>query len=451
MLRTKETYDYTHVLASYRVIKGHSIRSAWPHAFHSEDVHPFPFFPKDGPSDKLLDWVLAYDHRWPITYSPELETRLGHTTEEMDQAMKNFIQHPRDGFPAESQHLNLPFAPFITVEALNRLLETNNKLYGLTFAGSNIFSAVETYEIVNNNLHGLVYLNLLSCDIPPEGLNFIRNMRNLDTFIHETTLFPGLAGVIPPEVQGTRRSLKINLTYVTDTSRLPVEKLANMVAEYNFIRDRSILFRRGLHAHETAAQHPFMGPLSAANCLKELVTVLSDSEFSRHWSNSPSLLNGIFSKGYRPEIQAGLSVTMSPDPWEDYENDDGTRLMVSCWAGNIHACFSEWITDSQGQRTLGKFTAYDYLARFMNLLEPGDITEKCEELRTWFGVGYEMPKYYDGIRSPGGDLSHPQAKMEEMELQSEHEVSNVSEGIVVEYASSLEDSGDDSDTEIEDI
>ena len=450
MLRTKEKYDYTHVLASYRVIKGHSIRSAWPHAFHFQDIQPFPFFPKDGCLDKLLDWVLAYDHRWPITYPPGLETRLGHTTEEMVQAMKNFIQHPRDGFPAESQHLSLPFAPFITVEALNRLLESNNKLYGLTFAGNDVFNAVETCEILNNNLHGLVYLNLLSCDIPLEGLNFIRNLRNLDTFIHETTLFPGLSGVLPPEVQGTRRSLKINLTYVTDTSRLPVEKLANMVAEYNFIRDRSILFRRGLHAQETAAQHPFMGPLSAANCLKELVTVLSDSGFSRHRANSPSLLNGIFSKGYRPKIQAGLSVTISPDPWEDYEDDDGTRLMVSCWAGNIHACFSEWTTDSQGQRTLGKFTAHDYLTRFMDLLEPGDITEKCEELRTWFGVGYEMPGYHNGICSPGADLGHPQTRMEEMDFQSGREVSNVSEGMDVESAS-LEDSGDDGDTEIEDI
>jgi hypothetical protein len=339
-------------------------------------------------------------------------------------------------------------------ELLTELMDFYYKSQGFTLAGNDIFKTPDICETLDNSGSGLVYLNLLSCDIPEEGLAVIRNMPMLDTFIHESTILPGLEGFIPAEVQGTRKSLKINLTYVFDTPRLPTDKLESMMAEYTFSRDKSILFRRGMRVHESAAQHPFMGPISAVTCLKELISIFSDPEFSKDWIQYPSFLKGVFCKGYRSDVQVGLPVAMSPEPWEDYVDDDGTRLMITHWAGNTYASFSEWTTDLNGGRVLEKFAVYDYLTKYTSECSPGegpDVIEICEGLKDWCGDGFKVPRRQVGVRSSSMELDDRLDRTNEMEMRLQYGDNDLSEIMGFGQPSSVLSSSEDGDTEIEDI
>src|SRR5947207_7112964 len=153
------------------------------------------------------------------------------------------------------------------------LMEFYYKLQGLTLAGSNIFNTVGTCEILRNARRGLVYLNLLACPISKEGLGVIRNIKTLDTFIHDLTIFQGLQGMYrPSKLEGNRKSLKVCLTYVYDDQQYSDEKISEMMEEYTISRDQSVLKRGNLLFRFSCIQHPFMRLVSLVNCVKVLVT-----------------------------------------------------------------------------------------------------------------------------------------------------------------------------------
>jgi hypothetical protein len=406
---------------------------------------------RDNASEDPLDWVLAYDNRWSVVYPPELASQSDWKAEEVLQMLQEFVRYPRNRYYMDLEHIYLPFAPFMSPELLTELTDFYYKSQGLTLVGNDMFKSPEICETLDTSGSGLVYLNLLSCDIPEEGLAVVRNMPLLDTFIHKSTILPGLEGFIPPEVQGSRKSLKINLTYVFDTPRLPTDKLESMMAEYTFSRDKTFLFRRGLRALESAAQHPFMGPISAVNCLKALIIIFSDPGFSKDWIQYPSFLKGVFCKGYRSDVQVGLPVAMSPEPWEDYVDDDGTRLMITHWTGYTYACFSEWTTDLNGGRVLEKFTVYDYLMKYTNECSPGegpDVIEICEGLKDWCGDGFRVPRHQDGVRSTSMELEDRLEKPNETEMRLQYGDNNLSEVMGFGQPSSVLSSSEDGDTEI---
>ena len=404
--------------------------------------------------EAAFETVRAYDNRWPIIYPPVLESRSGRDAEELLKLLLDCIRYPGDGTSVDLQHIYLPFTSFVTPRVLARLVEFYYKLQELTLAGNNIFSIVATCEILRNSYAGLVNLNLLSCEIPEEGLTVIRNIPTLDMFIHESTILPGLDRYIPPEVQGSRKSLKINFTYVSETPRLARDKLSEMMADYTFYRDKSILFRRGMYLQELAAHHPFMGPVSAISCLKELVTILSDSEFSPDWISASSFLKGIFCKGYLPEIQVGLPVDISAEPRVDFEDDDGTRLMITYWAGNIYACFSEWTNDFEGRRTLGKWTPNDYLVRYMAYFTPenrGHVFKICQRLREWCGDGFNISTNQRSVGSPSMKSSYREEIIEATDVQGQPRVTDVFPFDRAFVHSTIYSPGGAGDTDIEDI
>ena len=197
-----------------------------------------------------------------------------------------------------------------------------------------------------------------------------------------------------------------------------------------------------------------MDPISAITCLKELVTIFSDPEFSKDWIQYPSFLKGVFYKGYRSDVQVGLPVEMSPEPCEDYVDDDGTRLMITHWAGRTYAWFSEGTNDLNGGRVLEKFTVYNYLMKYTNECFPGegpDMIEICEGLKDWCGDGFKVPRHQDGVRSTSMELEDRLEKTNEMEMRLQYGDNNLSEAMGFGQPSSVLSSSEDGDTEIEDI
>jgi hypothetical protein len=300
-------------------------------------------------------------------------------------------------------YLYLPFAPFMTLQLLRDfVMEFYYQLQGLTLAGTNIFTTPATCEIFHNSLRGLIYLNLLGCQIPEGGLATIRDLKTLDTFVHETTVLPGLSGSYQPsKIEGNRRSLKVCLTYVWDNPQYSDQQLSEMMEDYTISRDDSIL--NNIKYERYGVQHPFMGPISVASCLKSLVTKLSDEHFHPESLYYLAFFKCLFCRGYHPESRIGLPVGLPRELWNDVEDDQGTRLMVTHCRGKTYACFSQWSTPPSGPKVLEKFTTYDYLVHYkdqfvMDMV--GDVIDICENLGDWYGIGFRIPRRPEIVHSP---------------------------------------------------
>ena len=447
VLANYETYAHTHALAEYRLVKIHAILSTWPF-LTSERILPFRWLRDVDVSS--LELIKGHWNPWPITYPQELmDLPKSRKSEETQIRLTEHIRYPRDGYYMDLIYVYIPFAPFMSNQLLLHLMEFYYKLQGLTLAGSNIFNTVGTCEILQNARRGLVYLNLMACPITEEGLGVIRNIKTLDTFIHESTILPGLHGTYQPsKVEGNRKALKVCLTYVYDNPQHSDESISEMMEEYTISRNESILTSGNLLFGCSGIQHPFMGPVSAVNCLKTLVTRLHDREFTPVSLNYFAFFKGIFCKGYHPEARVGLPVYLPRERWEDEENDLGTTLTVTYCRGKTYACFSQ-ISDEP--KVKERFTAYDYLVRYKDQFVRdmvGDVIDICERLGEWCGNGLRIPLHRDIVRSPKTDQAYQEERFRNTQ---------VIPGLSPEEQEYLRiprisiDSSSDEDTEIEDI
>jgi hypothetical protein len=115
-------------------------------------------------------------------------------------------------------HIWLPSAPFMTTQLVTYIMEE----WKMEVAGNDIFKQALNCQIFNNLRPGLVYLNLQGCFIEDDGLAIIRRSKTLDTFIHESTILPGLRGMYYPTVQeGRQRSLKVCIGSVLASDEIP--------------------------------------------------------------------------------------------------------------------------------------------------------------------------------------------------------------------------------------
>ena len=447
VLTNHETYAHTHALAEYRLVKIHAVLSTWPF-LTPERILPFPWL--EDVDLSAFGIVKAYWNPWPITYPPELmDLQRSRRSEEIQILFTEHIRYPRDGYYMDLIYIYIPFAPFLSSQLLLHLMEFYYKLQGLTLAGSNIFNNVGTCEILQNARRGLVYLNLLACPITEEGLGVIRNIKTLDTFIHESTILPGLQGTYrPTKAEGNRKSLKVCLTYVYDNPQHSDEIISEMMEEYTISQDESILTGGNLVFGFSGIQHPFMGPVSAVNCLKTLVTRLHDRDFTPVSLNYFAFFKGIFCKGYHPEARVGLPVYLPKEQWGHDEDDLGTRLVVTYCRGKTYACFSQM---SDEPKVLERFTAFDYLVRYKDqfvLDMVGDVIDICESLGEWCGNGLRIPRHRDIVRSPKTDQAYQEQRL--CNTQAIPGLSAEEQEYLRIPRISIETSSDE-DTEIEDI
>lgn len=85
-------------------------------------------------------------------------------------------------------------------------------------------------------------MNLFGCEIPDERLAVIRNIEGLDTFIHESTLIPGLYGDYKSsKLEGNKKSLKVCVAYVYKNDQYSDERLSEMMEDYTISRNYSIM------------------------------------------------------------------------------------------------------------------------------------------------------------------------------------------------------------------
>ena len=447
VLINHETYAHTHALAEYQLIKIPAVLSTWPF-LTPERIPPFPRLRDVDLSS--LGIVKAYWNPWPIIYPPELtDLQRSRKSEEIQISLTEHIRYPRNGYYMDLIYIYIPFAPFMSNQLLSYLMEFYYKLQGLTLAGSNLFNSVGTCEILQTARRGLVYLNLLSCPITEEGLGVIRNIKTLDTFIHESTILPGLQGTYRPSiVEGNRKSLKVCLTYVDDNPQHSDEMISEMMEEYTISGDESILTSGNLIFGFSGIQHPFMGPVSAVNCLKTLVTRLHEPDFIPASLNYFAFFKGIFCKGYHPEARIGLPVYLQKERWDDDEDDLGTRLMVTYCRGKTYACFSQM---SDEPKVIERFTAHDYLVRYKDQFVRdmvGDAIDICESLGEWCGNGLRIPRREDISRSPKTEQAY-----QEKRFRNTQAVPGLSpeEQEYLRIPRISIDSSSDEDTEIEDI
>jgi hypothetical protein len=296
--------------------------------------------------------------------------------------MKWMATHQDHGYEVEDQkitHICLPSAPFMTTELATYILE-QRKTEGLTLAGNDIFKQAPDCQIFNNPRPGLVYLNLQGCSINDEGLAIIRSSKTLDTFIHESTILPGLRGVyVPSSQEGKQKSLKICIGIVSAGEEISSEELSRRMGDYTISGDTSLV--SGLEIHYEAFEHPFMGPVSAVRCLQQLVK-LRHLDFNS--LPATSFFKGIFCQGYYPNSHIGLPVDMPSggSSWPLYE-DQGTRLMVMFCRGKTYACFSQ---RSNENGDVEWFTPQNYLVWYKNQFN-GDMLDEvlkvCDELGDW--------------------------------------------------------------------
>lgn len=448
VLTNHETYAHTHALAEYRLVKIHAILLTWPF-LSPERISPYPWLKDTGISSSGI--VKAYWNPWPIIYPQELmDLQKSRKSEEIQIRLTEHIRYPRNGYYMDLIYIYIPFAPFMSNQLLLYLMEFYYKLQGLTLAGSNIFNTVATCEILQTARRGLVYLNLLACPISEEGLGVIRNIKTLDTFIHESTIFPGLQGMYRPSTaEEYRKSLKVCLTYVYDNLQHSDERISELMEEYTISRDESILTNGNLLFGFSGIQHPFMGPVSAVNCLKTLVTRLHEPDFTPVSLNYFAFFKGIFCMGYHPEARIGLPVFLPNERWEDEADDMGTRLMVTYCRGKTYACFSQM---SDEAKVIERFTAYDYLVRYKDQFVwdmVGDVIDICESLGEWCGNGLRIPRPEDISRTPKTDHVYQEEKFRD--TQAIPGLSPEEREYLRIPRISTDDSSSDEDTETEDI
>lgn len=446
-----ETYTYIHSLATYRIVNIHTILSAWPF-LQPLRIPSLPFY-----FNWLdIDAVVAYDNPWPIKYHTELddpEILASRKPEEIFSRIASARRYPQNEQYMDSVHIYLPFASFMTPQLLMFLMKFYRKLQALTMVGNMIFTSTATCEILQYSRPGLVYLNLLSCQIPEDGLATIREIETLDIFLHESTVIPGLRGIYQPSrIEGNRKSLKVCVTYVWDNGYLTDYQLSESLEQYTIYGDTSILVQANLSYAGYGFLHPFMGPLSAVSCLKALVMKLHNAGFSPEQLSYFTFFKGTFCKGYYPEAGVGLPVPLSREQFQNNEDDQGTRLNVTCCRGKIYASFLYW-RDAPASRILERFTVYDYLVRYKGLFQSGmagDVIGICDSLLDWCGNGFQIPRHGDIIRSPVMESQYQKLQwqiMQDRDLISAEE--HVWENLSIPALSIPSDESSEEDTEIE--
>jgi hypothetical protein len=278
---------------------------------------------------------------------------------------------------------------------LSDLMEHCHNLQHLTLAGSSLFHLKASWEIFSKSRLGLVYLNLLHCEIPEEGLAVSRGIPTLDTFLHESTLLPGLTGSYEwSPTEGNNRSLKICITHVyEELFQIPPQELSHLMYNFTVSRDERLLIESGLSYSSSGVEHPFMGPVSAMTCLQEFVKAVQMGRFSSDPRYLDGLLKRTFCRGYVPTSIVGLPVSLTTSRWNnDCDIDDqGTRLTITICRGRVYACFQQWSRDQAGTRVMERFTPQEYLARYQGQFPAGlagSLADICAELLAWCGNGF---------------------------------------------------------------
>lgn len=401
-----EPYATLSRLSQFSLMKISAILSTWP--FLEEDTleHDLAIEISSGDFERELDLRLstfkAYEDPWPIKYPPELLDLLLHRMlkpEDIHRIIAQFLGWQRnDGYYHDLVWIRLPFAPFVTPQFIAHLLQFYRRLYGLTLAGANIFTTPQTCQILKTAQPGLVYLDLLSCQIPDSGLAVIREIKTLDIFIHQSTIAPGWSGIYAPSTESTKGSLKVCVTYLSDDGKLSERGLSQLMEDYTYSQDLSILATSHISYRQYCVQHPFMGPLSAVNCLKLFVTKLHQMEFSPNPLFNFDFYCAIFSRGY---TQSCIGLPVRLGDWSDSEENQGTTLVITSCRRKIYALFSQ--RDSGERRIAERFTPSDFLARYSLQFVNGmteDIVDICEGLKNWCGEGCQIPREQLRLMSP---------------------------------------------------
>jgi hypothetical protein len=382
-----EVWRYTHAMAEWQLVKIHAVLSTWPF-LSQRQVSPLPLM--ENGFEEFWERVSAgvsYAQKWPI---PELSSAY------LDQSLASesgradlfkMLQTPNKGYYVDRHNIYLPFAcPYISDRIL-RFTDPVDKVHILTLAGCDRHAR---FTVFSHPRPSLVFLNLMYCQISNDELARILQIDTLDTFIHESTILPGIE--CNNLTERTRKSLKVLITYIESDDESLDDP--NTIHEYLITEDESNLreLNPGCRVTKYALEHPFMGALSALTCLQTLFDRLPLNHSSGRELLATSILRGIFSRGYKPELKVGLPVALdsqySTDNDKVGERYPGTALKVACYQSRMYACFDQWIFkgDAQPQWVLESMTPRAFLAQYKNFFGGnigGDVLGICEELERW--------------------------------------------------------------------
>jgi hypothetical protein len=386
-IEKNQVWRYTHAMAEWQLVKIHAVLSTWP--FLSQKmVLPLPFL--ENGLDEFWSRVFSassYGQKWPIKKLGKTDLEQSFTSEGGCADLRKMLRCPSKGYYLDRHSFYLPFAGPQLSERILDFTDPEHRPHILTLAG---WDPDARFTVLSTLRPGLVCLNLMYCQISNEELAAIHGFDTLDTFIHESTILPGIQGYNP--VESGQKALKVIITYIEENDEFTDESRA--IEEYTITGDESHLRKLNSGCRPTVygLEHPFMGPISAVTCLRTLFNRLPlNSSCGRHPLLSPHFLNGVFCWGYKPGLQIGLPVTLHKKCWT--ERYPGTTLRVTCYRSRMYACFYRWNLKADEEHSGSvqeRMTAQEFLVQYKNMFSqniPGDILEICEDLGNWCGEG----------------------------------------------------------------
>lgn len=365
------------ILEEFGIVRPEALKACWPFLnIQGSSVSAF----KDLEVDELpINEVL--DGAWPcyphFSYMPQLSREML-----VDQVNKHYPQWANPYIP---QARGLP------PHAFDAIMEFSPRTT-LTLSGYPGFKDPAVCQVLRDTSPHLIYLNLMGCDILPHGLRAIREIPTLDTFLHNTTLVPGLFDRLFDE-EGNRKALKVAVFHLSGADGLADHEAWTKAEQFTRTQDERFISL--FHSVRTGFEHPFMGPLSALNCLK-----VFDETIKREPVIIPALGNlefysRIFCRGFDTEIRVGLPVALTWEyddtgrpasvPWVWNERtDESTRLIITCCRGKTFAYFYQWSNNGGCTPVMTRFTPSEFLMDYKTLfpsgfIELGDVFDRLEQ------------------------------------------------------------------------
>jgi hypothetical protein len=352
-------------LEEFGIVRPEAIKACWPFLnIQGSSLSAF----KDLDVDSLPRTDVT-DGAWPcyshFSYMPQLSREML-----VDQVKTHY---PRWANPY------IPNARGLPLHAFDAIMEFSPRTT-LTMSGYPGFKDPAVCQVLRDTSPHLVYLNLMGCDLLPHGLRAVREIPTLDTFLHATTLVPGLLLDRLFDGEGNRKALKVAVFHLSGADGIADHEAWTRAEQFTRTQDQNVISL--FHSVCYGLEHPFMGPLSALNCLKAF-----DETIKREPVTVPALQNlefysRIFCRGFDPEIRVGLPLTLpwgndrsgrlASVPWVWNERtDESTRLVITFCRGKTFAYFYQWWNNGGSTPVMTRFTPHELLMDYKALFPPG--------------------------------------------------------------------------------
>jgi len=371
-------------LEEFGIVKAEAITSCWP--FLNIQGSSLPGF-KDIDIDRLPR-ADGPDCSWPcyshFSYMPQLtrEMLVDQVTTHYPQWVNPYIPHARD----------------LPSHAFDAIMEFSLRTI-FTMSGYPGFKDPAICRLLRDRSPHLIYLNLMGCDLSQQGFRAICEIPTLDTFLHATTLLPGIFLDRLIHMQGNRKVLKVAVFHLSGGDGITDHEAWNRAEQFTRTQDERLISQ--FYSHRFGLEHPFMGPLSALNCLKAFDETIKREPINLAALGNLEFYSRIFCRGYNPEIRVGLPVGLpwgynetgrpSSVPWIwNKQTDESARLIITCCRGKTFAYFYQWWSNGVSMPIMMKFTPYELLMDYKALLPPAftEFRDVFDTLERWCREGH---------------------------------------------------------------